>query len=54
MKKYKIVRYKGLGNWFVYRRYLLFFWSQENYFMTLEGALKYVGNNPSKIIDNQT
>lgn len=26
MKKFKIVRYKGLGNWFVYRRYLIFFW----------------------------
>ena len=53
MKKFKIVRYKGLGNWFVYRRYLIFFWGQKNYFMTLEDALKYVRNKTVKIIDEQ-
>lgn len=53
MRKYKIVRYKGLGNWFVYRRYLLFFWSQENYFMKLSEALEFVGKEVSKIIDFQ-
>lgn len=48
MKKYKIVRYEGLGNWIVYRRYFLFFWSQENYFMGLPKALEYVGKRSKK------
>lgn len=53
MKKYKIVRFKDLGNWFVYRRYLLFLWSQENYFITLDAALEYVGKQLAEIIDEQ-
>lgn len=50
MKKYKIIKFKNLGNWVVYRRYALFFWYQENYFMSLDKALKYIGKKSSKII----
>ena len=42
MTKYKIVRYKDFGNWFVFKRYLLFFWRQVNYFINFESAADYV------------
>lgn len=53
MKKYKIVKYKDIGNWFVYKRYFLFFWSQVNYFISYNQALEYVGKESSKIINKQ-
>lgn len=51
--KFKIVKHKGIGNWFVYKRYFFFFWNQENVFMNLSEALKYVGSHHCKIIDEQ-
>ena len=47
--KYKIVQHKGLGNWFVYKRYLFFFWELENSFISQKEALKYVGLQCCKI-----
>jgi len=41
MTKYKVVRYKDFGNWFVFERYLLFFWRQVNYFKNFESAADY-------------
>lgn len=55
MIKYKIVRYKDFGNWFVFERYLLFFWSQVNYFMSFENAADYVlrhNNNDCFIVQD--
>ena len=49
MNKYKIVRHKGLGNWFVYKRYLFFFWDQKNYFMTQKEAFEYIGKECCKV-----
>lgn len=46
MINYKIVRYKDFGNWFVFKRYLIFFWGQETYFLGgtkgLENSINYV------------
>ena len=51
MKKYKIVLYRDLGNWFVYKRYLIFFWSQVNYFIKLQDALEYIGIKESYVVN---
>ena len=54
--KYKIVRHKGLGNWFLYKRYLFFFWYQVNTFMGFSQALMYVENHNCdncEVIDEQ-
>lgn len=55
MTKYKIVRYKDFGNWFVFERYLLFFWKQVNYFIKFESAADYVlrhNNNDYFIVED--
>lgn len=52
--KYEIVRCKGFGIWYVYKRSLFFFREQVNYFMSLKDALEYVGKHSCKIIDEQS
>ena len=47
--KYKILHYKGIGNYFVYKRYLFFFWELKNRFISHKEALEYVGLQCCKI-----
>lgn len=49
-KKYKIVQYNGTGNWYVYKRYMLFFWSQETYYISFKDALQYVGMHSANVV----
>lgn len=53
-KKYKIVQYNGTDEWYVYRRYLLFFWGQETYYMSLKNALEYVGMHTANVVITPT
>lgn len=54
-KKYKIVQYKdGTGNWYVYKRYMLFFWSQETYYISFKDALQYVGMHSANVVIKPT
>ena len=50
MSKYKIVRHKKLGNWFVYKR-TIFSWELQDSFFSLSEAVKFIGNHRYKIVD---